>query len=421
MMGPAEPFVSANAKPSILFVHDGFPGQFGPIAVWLAQQGWTVWFATGAGRSRTVNRLPGVRVIHFAAHRAPSPQTHPYAQPHDRAALKGQACARACLAAQPALGPELVMTHMGPGAGLYLSDVFPWARHIAYGEWWYNTPGVDVAYLAGLDGIPLGTGPEEAIIESSRNIPIMAELLSAGMGLCPTAFQAAQFPEPLRALFRVEHDGVDCQRYSPGPPGRVAQPELARLAPEDRVITYATRGMEPHRGFPQVMEAIARVQAADRRAHAVIAGENRVYYGGDALRRTDWKERALERSGMDPSRVTFTGTLSPQDYLWMLRRSDAHVYATVPFVLSWSMLDAMACATPLVLSDTAPVREFADTDCALLADREAPERMATAILATLEDPTAARARGRAARARIEATCAQSVVFPSKARWLRDLA
>lgn len=419
-MAPANRCVRLGKAPTILFVHEGFPGQFGAIAGWLARQGWTVWFATGADLGRTVDRLPGVRVINFAAHRSPSPRTHPYAQPYDRAALKGQACARACLSARPALAPDLIITHLGPGAGLFLSDVFPGARHVAYGEWWYNSPGVDVAYLAGMDGSQLDVSPEQSILENSRNIPIMGELLSAGIGLCPTEFQASQFPDPLRALFRVEHDGVDCQKYCPGPPGRVAQPELARLTPEDRVITYATRGMEPHRGFPQVMDAIARVQAADPKAQAVIAGENRVYYGGDAQRRTEWKRRALERAGLDPSRTIFTGTLSPRDYLWMLRRSDAHVYATVPFVLSWSMLDAMACATPLVLSDTAPVREFADAECASLAALGAPASIASAILATLDDPGAARARGRAARARIEATCAQTIVFPSKSRWLQEL-
>lgn len=406
--------------PQILFVHDTFPGQFGALAEWLAQQGWSVWFATSATQTRPANHLAGVRVIHYNPHRAPAPHTHPYAQPFDRAALAGQACARACLAARPdGLRPDLVVSHTGPGAGLYLGEVFPRATRIAYCEWWYQAPGVDVADIARLKGQAVSMSPEEAILENSRNVPIMAELLSAGRGLSPTRFQVSQFPDHLRRLFHVEHDGVDCQRFCPGPPGPTQHPDLGRLGPEDKIVSYATRGMEPHRGFQQVVAAIAKVQAADPNVRAVIAGDNRVHYGGDAERRVDWKERAIAEAGLDLSRTHFTGTLSDADYLWLLRRSDAHVYATVPFVLSWSMLDAMSCATPLILSDTAPVREFADPDCAVFADLHAPDTLSEAIMQVLDDRDAAKRRARRAREKVEASWSQSRVFPAKAKWLAE--
>lgn len=406
--------------PQILFVHDTFPGQFGALAEWLAQQGWNVWFATSASQTHPARDLAGVRVIEYDPHRGPAPQTHPYAQPLDRAALVGQACARACLAARPdGLRPDLVVSHTGPGAGLYLGEVFPRATRIAYCEWWYQAPGVDVRDIARLNGQTVSLSPEEAILEHSRNVPIMAELLSAGRGLSPTRFQVSQFPEHLRHLFHVAHDGVDCQRFSPGPAGQTDHPDLARLGPADKVVSYATRGMEPHRGFQQVTAAIAKVQAADPKVRAVIAGDNRVHYGGDAERRIDWKERAITEAGLDLSRTHFTGTLSDAEYIWLLRRSDAHVYATVPFVLSWSMLDAMSCATPLILSDTAPVREFANRDCALFADLHAPDTLSEAIRNALGDRDAAAQRARLARARVEAEWSQERVFPAKAKWLAE--
>ena len=418
MTGLDPPGLIGQRKPQILFAHDSWPGQFGGFARWLVSDGWDVWAATGGGKTAS----DGVRVLRYVPHRAPSAATHPYARPFDRAALVGQACVRQCLAARDAgLSPDLIVSHAGPGAGLFLSELFPEAIHVAYCEWWYNTPGVDTAWLAGLKGAQTVRAPEAAILERCRNQPIAQELLSAGHGLCPTEFQAAQFPAAFQGMLRVQHDGVDCARFRPGPPGTTSHPLLSGLADDLPLVTYATRGMEPHRGFPQVMAAIARVQARNPRAVAVIAGDNGVHYGGNAERRVDWKAEALRRLDLDDSRTVFTGMLEPEDYLWLLRRSDAHVYATVPFVLSWSMLDAMAVGTPLVLSDTAPVREFADADCALLADLSDPFDIADNILDLLDHPGAARRRGQVAHARMLATCDARRIYPDKAAWLCELA
>lgn len=385
-------------KPSILFVHDAFPGQFGDFARWLAGEGWEVSFATAAPGAAA----PGLRVLRYAPHRAPSPATHPYAQAMDRAALAAQGFARAALAARAAgLRPDLVVSHAGPGAGLFAGEVFPGAATVPYCEWWYRFPGADVAFLAGIEPEAAARGPEAAIHERARNAPIALELAGAAAALCPTAFQAAQFPEAFAARLTVLHDGIDTARFRPDPAARRATLG-GRVAPGARVVTYATRGMEPHRGFPQLMAALPAVLAADPVAVAVIAGENRVAYGGDGLRRIDWKARALAAHDLDPARVIFTGTLPPADYLALLRRSDAHVYLTVPFVLSWSLLEAMGAG------------------CALVDFRD-PGRLAEAILATLAGgPEVARRRA-AARARVEAEAAQARLFPAKARFLAGVA
>lgn len=411
---------AAPVRPQILFVHDRFPGQFGALSAWLAGQGWDVWFATAGARPPLTN--PGVRVVTYKPHRSPSPETHPYVQAMDRSALTGQACLRICLEAHASgLAPDLIVSHTGPGAGLYLADAFPAATQIAYCEWWYNAPGVDTVWLAKQAGQPVILSPEEKILEHSRNLPIQTELFAADVGLCPTRFQAAQFPDPLFRMLHVEHDGVDCHRFKPGPLGRPRNAALRDLPEDGRIVTYATRGMEPHRGFPQVMEACAAVQATDQHVHTVIAGKNGVHYGGDEIRGIDWKAHALEQAGLVPERTHFTGLLGQDDYLWLLRRSDAHVYATAPFVLSWSMLEAMACSAPLVLSDTAPVREFADPECARLADLSAPKALAEAIQEVLADPVAASIRAKTARARVVENWSQARLFTRKERWLASLA
>lgn len=371
--------------PSILFVHDSFPGQFGALARALAADGWSVAFATAA----PVAEAAGIRVLRYTPHREPAAATHPYAQPMDRAALRAQAFARTALAARrDGLAPDVVVTHTGTGAGLFARELFPRARVIAYTEWWYRFPGADVAWLAAR-GYPHPAGPEAPLHEQARNAPIALELAAADAAVCPTTFQAAQFPAAFRDRLTVLHDGIDTARFQPTPGAwsDARADTLGGLVPEGaRLVTYATRGMEPHRGFPEFMAALPAILAADPRAVAVIAGDNRVCYGGDALRRTDWKARALAEHALDPARVRFAGTLDPAGWLRLLRRSDAHAYLTVPFVLSWSMLEAMATGCALVASDTEPVREFATPESATLVDHARPAAVAGAVLATLAEP-----------------------------------
>ena len=290
----------------------------------------------------------------------------------DRAAINGQGFVRAALTARNAgYRPDIIVAHSGWGAGMFARDVFPEAAYVAYCEWWYSHPGADVTYLAMLAGKPVTASIEAPMHERARNAPIAMDIAAADAVLCPTRFQAAQFPALLRAGLTVQHDGIDTDFYAPDPAERHST--LGGLVAEDaHLVTYATRGMEPHRGFPQFIAALPAILAADPRTVAVIAGENRVAYGGKALRGTDWKAKALAETDIDPDRVHFVGRLARADYLRLLRRSDAHVYLTVPFVLSWSMLEAMSTGCALVLSDTDPVREFADADAAHLVDLRQP-------------------------------------------------
>lgn len=401
----------------ILFIHDNFPAQFGVLGVWLARQGWDVTFATNAEGAAA----PGLRVLRYGPHREPARQTHPYAQPMDKAAINAQGFARSALKAREAgYAPDLIVAHSGWGAGMFARDIFPKAAVVAYCEWWYQHPGADVVFLAEIAGTPVPGSVEAPMLESARNAPIAMELTRADAVLVPTRFQAAQFPARLRPLLTIQHDGIDTDYHAPDPAERTSTLD-GLIAPDTPLVTYATRGMEPHRGFPQFMASLPAVLAADPRIRVVIAGENRVAYGGRGQRGTDWKAKALEEHDLDPARVHFVGRLDRPAYRRLLRRSDAHVYLTVPFVLSWSMLEAMSLACPLVLSDTAPVREFAGPEEAALVPMADPGAIGDAILATLADRPAAARRGARAREVIEADYSITTLWPAKARLLSALA
>lgn len=399
--------------PRVLFIHDRAPGQFGHLACWLARRGWDVTFATQTQWTGGA----GVRMLLYVPHRPPSPATHPYAQPMDRAALRAQAFVRAALDARRAgYHADVIVSHAGLGAGAFAKDLFPSAAFVPYVEWWYNHPGPDVAFLAALDGgVP--TAPVEAPMhERGRNAPLALDLAAADVAISPTRFQAAQLPPSLRRGLRVLPDGIDTAFFRP--PSSSIDRTLGGLVPESApVITYATRGMEPHRGFPQFMSALPQILARRPGAHVVVAGENVVAYGDRSSRSIDWKARALAHPALDPSRLHFTGVLDRVSYLRLLQRSDAHVYLTVPFVLSWSMLEAMSTAAPLVLSDTPPVREFAGPDEARLTSFE-PEDIARRVLECLDDES--EARRRASRERVCAIADLDEACTRKARLFMSL-
>lgn len=404
------------ARPCILFIHDNYPAQFGGIGDWLAKDGWQVTFATAAGDARS----DAMRVLTYTPHRAPGAGTHPYAQPMDRAAINGQGFVRMAITARDrGLDPDVIVAHSGWGAGMFARDVFPRATFVAYCEWWYQYPGIDTAFLARLWNTGPLDNPNAPMQERARNAPIAMDIAASDAAICPTQFQANQFPPVMQRALTVAHDGIDTAYYRPEPGSR--HDTLNGLVVENaRVVTYATRGMEPHRGFPQFMASLPAILADDPRNVVVIAGSNRVAYGSDAHRRTDWKAQALATHDLDPARVHFVGALQCDAYRALLRRSDAHVYLTVPFVLSWSMLEAMSTGCALVVSDTEPVREFAGPDAASLVDLGDPAGIAGAVIDTLRDSAKSSVRRQAARAVITSLYGIDKLYPQKAAQFKAL-
>ena len=186
--------------PRILFIHDSFPAQFGGLGQWLADKGWDVAFATAACHPRATS----IRIMQYAPHRAPSRETHPYAQAMDRAAINAQGFVRAAMAARrDGYRPDIIVAHSGWGAGMFAKDVFPEAAFIAYCEWWYRHPGSDVTYLAALQGCGAPASIEAPMHERARNAPLAIDLSAADAAICPTEFQAGQFPPVFRAALSV--------------------------------------------------------------------------------------------------------------------------------------------------------------------------------------------------------------------------
>jgi len=376
----------------VLFLHNNFPAQFGQIGQYMARAGHEVVFGT----QRQNVSLAGIKVAHYSPHRQVQEGAHPYSAGFEKAVLTGQAVARMAIGLKRrGFAPDVVVAHSGWGPGLYVKDIWPDAKLLGYFEWYYRPHGPDVAFLS--EAPPT---EDELLRARTRNAPILMDLTHGDWGLCPTAWQAEQFPSLFRSKITVQHDGVDTAAYAPAPGARLRLPELD-LSHVDELVTYVARGMEPYRGFPSFMAALEKVLKARPNAHAVIVGADRVAYGKQPEDGKSYKTRALEELDLDLDRVHFTGLLPRDQYRQVLQASSAHVYLTAPFVLSWSMMEAMSAGCLLVASDTAPVRELIeDGRTGLLVDFFDIDAIAARICEALERPEAFAEIRAAARARI---------------------
>jgi glycosyltransferase involved in cell wall biosynthesis len=365
----------------ILFLHSNFPAQFRHLAAALSRQKDNrVLFATARGEGQ----MPGVYKILYTTARKPNKDTHHYVKSLEEAVLQGQAVYRELdKLKKEGFYPDVVYGHSGWGAPLFIKDIFPKSRLLCYFEWFYRSSGSDV-----------GFDPDEPVTADDclririKNTPILADLYACDAGLSPTAWQMSQFPIEYRHKIKVLHDGVDTSYFSPRKEERLVVPEIKLdLSEAGEIVTYVSRGLEPYRGFPQFMEAASFILEKRKKCHIVVVGEDRVAYGKRLPDGETYKQALLKRYDFDMSRLHFTGRLPYAQYLKVLRTSSAHVYLTRPFVLSWSMLEAMSAGCVIVASNTQPVAEVIQNgQNGLLVDFFDVKEIAGRVEEALDDP-----------------------------------
>ncbi len=364
----------------VLFLHSNFPAQYRHVATALAKdKNNQVVFGT---KNRDTS-LPGIYKAIFEPSRNPHPTTHHYVRPLEGAVLQGQAVFKLIekLKAQGFV-PDVICGHSGWGPTLFVKDAFPDTPLICYFEWFYHAHGSDADFDP---AEPLNIDDMARI--RVKNAPILIDLYTCDRGLSPTYWQRAQFPKEFHSKISVLHDGVDTEYFKPKPGAKLVLPNLD-LSHVDELVTYVARGMEPYRGFPQFIEAITYVQERRPNCHVVIVGDDRVCYGKSLSDGSSYKDLMLKKVPLDLLRVHFTGSLPYGQYLQVIQASSVHVYLTRPFVLSWSMIEAMSSGCLIIGSDTAPVTEIIqDGENGLLVDFFWPKRIAARIDEVLDHPT----------------------------------
>ncbi len=365
----------------ILFLHPNFPAQFRHLAAKLGQDPKnTVVFGT----NRKEGQITGVTKVLYEKSRTARAETHHYVRPLENAVLEGQAVYR--LAQQlkdKNFAPDVVYGHSGWGPTLFAKDIFPRAKLLCYFEWFYNAHGSDADFDP---NDPINADDEARI--RIKNAPILIDLYSCDRGLSPTNWQRQQFPPEFHSKIKVHHDGVDTEYFKPEPGAKLVLPRInLDLSEVSEIVTYVARGMEPYRGFPQLIKTIAIMQKKRPECHFVIVGKNRVAYGKNLPDGKNYKDVMLEKFPLDLNRVHFTDLLPYDEYLQVLKASSVHLYLTRPFVLSWSMLEALSTGCLVVGSSTPPVKEVIEDGVnGLLVDFFTPKKIASKIIEALNNP-----------------------------------
>lgn len=340
-------------SPRILFAHNNFPAQFADLAQQMIARQWTC----AALSAPSAPGLEGVIPAHWTHARGSTPGLMPLATRAEADLIRGYG---AYLAAKTlkagGFTPDLIIGHPGWGETVLLDEVFPGVPQIQYAEFFYRAHGTDIDF----DDEFLPPTEQMFLAGKAKNAVMALSLSDAKAIVAPTMFQASVLPEAFRARTRIIHEGVDVEAIQPRPPRSFTLPDGRILTPETPVITHVNRSLEPLRGLHILLRALPQVQAAAPDAHVVIVGsESERGYSGTAPDGQTWK--AIVMAGLedrlDLSRIHFVGRLPHEMTLDVIRLSRAHVYYTYPFVLSWSLVEAMAAGAYVIGSDTAPVRD----------------------------------------------------------------
>ncbi|MCW2275445.1 glycosyltransferase [Rhodoblastus acidophilus] len=401
----------------LLFVHNNFPAQFRNLATALAGDVRVQMAAIG---SDTARAMPGVS-LHRYADVAPHTPAHSFSRRFDGETRRAeQVLYAATRLANDGFIPDLILVHPGWGENLPLRAVFPKAKIVVYCEYYYRAEGGDVGFDPEFPSI----GVDGAVALDCKNASTLLALASCDAALSPTRWQKSTFPQDFQHKITVIHEGVDTDLFAPDPGAVLNLGDGLRLTAADEIVTYSARSLEPIRGFHSFMRTLPRVLEARPGAKIVIVGDDGVSYGVPPRKHPTWKAALLDelRGRIDERRVLFLGRLPYADYRRVLQISSAHVYLTYPFVLSWSLLEAMSVGCLVIGSDTAPVREMIDGDNGLLAPMFDRDALAKTIVGALADPEAHAIRRVRARNFVrDHFDARGVCTPKLIEWIGGLA
>jgi glycosyltransferase involved in cell wall biosynthesis len=372
--------VDKGKRMRVLFIHQNFPGQFRHLAPALAAQGHEVRALVLSPRQIS---LAGVNVHQYAVQRTNGRAVHPWAVDFESKTIRAEACARRMAELSTAgFTPDLVIGHPFWGETWMVKDVWPRAKMLAYQEFYY---GADTNF----DPEFLENDLDHRFRIRAKNASLLMGLETMDWGLSPTEWQRAQFPAHFRQRISVVFDGIDADRACPGRVESltIGTPEVT-LREGQEIVTFVSRNLEPYRGYHIFMRALPRLLELRPQARVVIVGGGGASYGPDPDTGS-WRERFLDevRGRIDLTRVHFVGTLRYSALVDLFRLTRCHVYLTYPFVLSWSMIDAMSAGALVLGSLTPPVEEvIRDGENGLLVDFFDAEGIAALAAKALAEP-----------------------------------
>ncbi len=406
----------------ILFIHQNFPGQYKHLAPLLARQGHQCVALTL--RVKEPGWWQGVRLLPYKLRDRSAQNVHPWLVDLDSKVTRAEGCLAGAIELQKAgFSPDLILAHHGWGEPMFLRDLWPEARMGLYCELYHLSDYPHNNFDAEFEKPSLITQLKLRL----KNLNNHLHFPFATAGISPTWFQANTFPAEFRDKITVSHDGIDTRSAVPDPDVRLSIPGKVDVTRNDEVITFVNRNLEPYRGYHRFMRALPRLLKERPRAQVLIVGGDEVSYGARAPDGKTWKQIFIDEvrgqiPDADWARVHYLGRIPYDQFLQLLQVSRLHVYLTYPFVLSWSLMEAMSIEAAIVANDVDPVRELIDHDVhGRLVDFFDTDSLVREVCALLDDAEARARLGKAARQRIVTQYdLDDICLPRQLEWVSSL-
>jgi glycosyltransferase involved in cell wall biosynthesis len=372
-----------------------------------------------------------IEVHAYKPGRATTPNIHPWVGDFETKVIRAEACInKVRLLSKSGYIPDIILAHHGWGEPMFVKELWPQAKLAIYCEFFYRTQGADTNYDPEFQ-------PDDRLLANCRlhlkNINNLMHFQFADAAVCPTHWQASTFPKEFRSKIQVIHDGIDTEILAPN--SDISLSLETKFGPlkidqDDEVITFVARNLEPMRGFHKFMRALPKILKDRPNARVIIVGGEDTGYGpapdarhGDA----SWKkiftsEIESQMSAACWKRIHFVGRVPYENFIKILQISSCHIYLTYPFVLSWSLLEAMSIGCSIVASDTAPLREaIRHEETGILVNFFDTDVLTEACIRILRDrKLASRLGANARKFAVEKYDLHEVCLPKQLEWLSGL-
>ena len=256
--------------------------------------------------------------------------------------------------------PDIFVTQVGTGVGMYLHTLYPDVPRIGYTEWFY--PMINTTNLR-------------------KNNIIRNELEKCSVGVAPTINQRNQLPPDLRRKTFVIHEGINTDLFVPNPiDDEIPSPATLDDGDDRFLITYVSRGLEPTRGFLEFVNGVKKVFETGADISVKIIGCDKVFYT-DNPEEISFQMEAEKILDEYMEHVEFKGSVKQIEVRELMQKSDLHVYFTKNYALSWSFLESMAMGCLVLGSDTPPIQEFINNDeNGVLVDFQSADKIKDSII-----------------------------------------
>ena len=374
----------------ILFLHQNFPGQYKHLAPALAAEKNIECISI----SQNPSGLESIKHYQYKINEGNIPNVNRLVTEFETKMIRATCVAKLCIEIkEEGFDPDLIIAHPGWGEGFLLKDIWSNAKFLNYFEFYYNSKDSDVDFDLEESQRPSFDFDLKSKL-TARNSPMISSFVQADKLICPTDYQKSTSPVDFKDKIKVIHEGINTDTVKPiENASLILQSKDGNrketVTKENKVITFLNRNLEPYRGYHIFMRSLPEVIEKHPDAYILIIGDDGVSYGATP-KNGSYKDiyfNEIKDKIPNNHNIRFLGRVPYEVMLNVFSISTAHVYLTYPFVLSWSMLEAMACEVLILGSKTPPIEEvIKDKKNGMLFDFHNPKELSELIDNVLQNP-----------------------------------